>query len=230
MDVLNPKKDFQKGEIILINKPLRWTSFDVVKKIRSSIIKNYNIKKIKVGHAGTLDPLATGLLIICTGKLTKKLSEIQQKEKTYTGEICLGATTPSYDLETKINSTFKTEHISKELLFTTTKKFIGNIEQTPPIYSALKNKGERLYKKARRGEKIIIPKRQVLISSFEITKIQLPKFCFKITCSKGTYIRSLAYDFGKELKSGGYLSKLSRDNIGEYSLKQAINIHDFDRF
>ena len=222
------QEDFLNGKVLLINKPLKWTSFDVVKKIRSVILSKYNIKKLKVGHAGTLDPLATGLLIICTGKSTKKISQIQNQEKTYTGEICLGATTPSYDLETKINKTFKTDHISENVLFNIRKRFIGDIKQAPPIYSALKKEGERLYKKARRGENIDIPKSHVTISSFEITKINLPRFSFKISCSKGTYIRSIANDFGKELNNGGYLSKLCRTNIGIYSVKKAINITEFE--
>ncbi|MEE2953838.1 MAG: tRNA pseudouridine(55) synthase TruB [Bacteroidota bacterium] len=221
---MDPGNHFKEGVLLLLNKPKNWTSFDVVKKVRSFISAKYNLTKLKVGHAGTLDPLATGLLVICTGKLTKKIPFIQKKTKTYTGVFFLGATTPSYDLETKINNTFGTEHISEKLILSTSKKFIGKIEQYPPIYSALKIKGERLYKKARRGEQVKLKKRKVFIHSFNITKIIMPKVYFEINCSQGTYIRSLANDFGLMLDSGGYLSKLCRNKIGEYNLKDALQI------
>ena len=220
--------DFKNGVVLLLDKPVNWTSFDVVKKTRSLICKKYGFKKIKIGHAGTLDPLATGLLVICTGKLTKTIPVIQKKTKTYTGCFFLGATTPSYDLETKINHEFETKHISKKLILDTAKKFIGESEQYPPIYSALKINGERLYKKARRGEKVKLEKRKIFIHSFNITKIAIPKVCFEINCSQGTYIRSLANDFGMILNSGAYLSELCRNKIGEYNLKDAVKIDELD--
>ena len=220
---------FLKGQKILLKKPLGWTSFDVVKKIKNSIKKKYNLKKIKVGHAGTLDPLATGLLIICTGKFTKRISEIQTQKKIYLGEITLGGTTPSYDLETKIERHYSTSHISNKLIYETTLIFKGKIMQKPPIFSALKRNGEPLYKKARRGESIEIAPREVNIYDFKITEIKMPKISFKIVCSKGTYIRSIANDFGLALKSGGHLSKLCRTAIGDYKLEDAVDIVCFEK-
>ena len=189
-------EDFLDGQILLINKPLGWTSFDVVRKIKNLIRTKYSLKKIKVGHAGTLDPLATGLLIVCTGKFTKRISELQGQAKIYTGEITLGGTTPSYDLETEIDATFETKHITEQLIKETTSEFIGEIDQKPPIFSALKRGGERLYEKARRGESFEIETRKVSVHSFDIKTIEMPKVSFEIKCSKGTYIRSIAYDFG----------------------------------
>jgi len=209
-------EDFKEGQVLLIDKPLNWTSFQVVNKIRWHIRQKFNIKKIKVGHAGTLDPLATGLLILCTGKFTKKIETYQAQIKEYTGEITLGATTPSYDLETEIDKTFSIDHISKELIHETTKQFIGDIDQKPPIFSAIKKEGKRLYDLARAGETTEIKARRIHISEFEITKINLPKVEFRVVCSKGTYIRSLAYDFGLALNSGAHLSKLRRTKIGEF--------------
>jgi len=226
LDHLSSLDEILKGKILLINKPKNWTSFDVVKKIKSTIKQKHNISKIKIGHAGTLDPLATGLLIICTGKFTKKIAEIQEQKKTYIGELILGKTTPSYDLETEFDAYFPTHHINKEMLIAASKSFIGKIDQIPPIYSALKVKGERLYEKARRGEKIKISSRKVEISSFILTDISLPKIQFKIVCSKGTYIRSIAYDFGKKVDSGAYLSSLTRTTIGEHMLSNSIEIDD----
>ena len=226
LDHLSSLDEILKGKILLINKPKNWTSFDVVKKIKSTIKQKHNISKIKIGHAGTLDPLATGLLIICTGKFTKKIAEIQEQKKTYIGELILGKTTPSFDLETEFDAYFPTQHINKEMLIATSKSFIGKIDQIPPIYSALKVKGERLYEKARRGEKIKISSRKVEISSFILTDISLPKIQFKIVCSKGTYIRSIAYDFGKKVDSGAYLSSLTRTTIGEHMLSNSIEIDD----
>ncbi len=185
-------QDFLDGQILLINKPLGWTSFDVVKKIKNLIRTKYSLKKLKVGHAGTLDPLASGLLIVCTGKFTKRISELQGQAKIYTGDITLGGTTPSYDLETEIDTKFETNHITKNLIKETTAQFIGEIEQKPPIFSALKKDGKRLYEYAREGEKVEIPKRIITISEFEITKIDVPNIEFRAVCSKGTYIRSLA--------------------------------------
>lgn len=222
-------EDFLAGQILLINKPLGWTSFDVVKKIKNLIRTKYSLKKIKVGHAGTLDPLATGLLIVCTGKFTKRITELQGQEKIYTGNITLGGTTASYDLETEVDTIFETKHITDELIKATTTQFTGDIDQKPPIFSALKRGGERLYEKARRGESIEIESRKVSVHSFEITKIEMPKVSFEIKCSKGTYIRSIAYDFGAALKSGAHLSKLCRTAIGDYQLANALDIAEFEK-
>jgi tRNA pseudouridine55 synthase len=220
--------DFLEGQVILIDKPLHWTSFQVVNKLRWHLRKKFNLKKIKVGHAGTLDPLATGLLIICTGKFTKKIDEFQGKPKEYIGEFTFGATTPSYDLETDVNETFPVNHITNKLLEETTKQFIGEINQKPPIFSAIKKEGRRLYEIAREGKTTDIEMRKVTITHFEITNINLPKVAFKVQCSKGTYIRSLAHDFGQALKSGAYLSQLRRTKIGEFSVKQAQTIEDWE--
>ena len=222
-------EEFLSGQIFLIDKPLGWTSFDVVKKIKTLIKTKYKLKKIKVGHAGTLDPLATGLLIVCTGKFTKRIPEIQRQEKTYTGSITLGGTTPSYDLETKIANDFETTHITKKLIKHTTTEFIGEIDQKPPVFSALKKDGERLYLKARRGEQVDVESRKVNVHSFDITAIEMPKFYFQIKCSKGTYLRSIAHDFGIALNSGAHLSKLCRTAIGDYLLKDAFNISFFEK-
>lgn len=221
--------DFKEGQILLIDKPLKWTSFQVVNKLRWMIRKSCDIKKIKVGHAGTLDPLATGLLLIATGKFTKRITELMGQEKEYTGMMTLGSTTPSYDLETEIDEHFETAHISEEKIHDATRQFIGEILQQPPIFSAIKKDGVRLYEHARKGEDVDIPKRQVTISEFEITKIEMPNVHFKVTCSKGTYIRSLAYDFGKALNSGAHLSALRRTKIGDYYVNDALNIDEFAR-
>lgn len=226
LDPLKSLDEILDGKILLVNKSKNWTSFDVVKKIKSAIKQKHNIPKIKIGHAGTLDPLATGLLIICTGKYTKKIAEIQEQKKTYVGEIMLGKTTPSYDLETKFDAYFPTQHITKEMLITVSKSFIGKIDQIPPLYSALKIKGERLYKKARRGERVKISSRKVEITDFILKDISLPKIQFEIVCSKGTYIRSIAYDFGKKVDSGAHLASLKRTKIGEYMLDDAFEIND----
>jgi tRNA pseudouridine55 synthase len=222
------KEYFEEGRVLLINKEVGWTSFDVVKKTKNLIKSRFKIKKIKVGHAGTLDPLATGLLIICTGKLTKEISKIQDQVKTYTGEVTLGATTPSFDLETDVDQNFDTTKITRNHIKEVAKKFIGQIEQRPPAYSAIKINGERLYKKARRGESIEIKKRTITISSFIIQEINIPTFTFSIECSKGTYIRSVANDFGKLMNNGGYLSRLCRTKIGNYSINNAITITEFE--
>lgn len=219
--------DFQSGQILLIDKPLTWTSFQAVNKLRWEIRQAFNIKKIKVGHAGTLDPLATGLLIICTGKMTKQINTFQGQDKEYTGTFVLGSTTPSYDLETEIDQTFPTEHISEALIRDTTAQFIGDIEQYPPVFSALKKDGKRLYEYARAGEDVEIKSRQVNISEFEITKIEGQHIEFRVICSKGTYIRSLAHDFGKALNSGAHLSVLRRTKIGDFDVKNAIAPDNF---
>ena len=222
-------EEFLSGQIFLIDKPLGWTSFDLVKKVKNLIRTKYNLKKIKVGHAGTLDPLATGLLIVCTGKFTKRISEIQGQIKIYTGEITLGGTTASYDLETEIDTRYQISHITKRLMQDIALLFTGEIDQKPPIFSALKRDGERLYEKARRGESIEIEAMKVSVHSFEITAIEMPKISFEIKCSKGTYIRSIAHDFGAALDSGAHLSKLCRTAIGDYKLKNALDIISFKK-
>jgi tRNA pseudouridine55 synthase len=220
-------QDYLDGQLLLIDKPLEWTSFQVVNKLRWHIRQAYNLKKIKVGHAGTLDPLATGLLIICTGKMTKQIDTFQGQIKTYTGTFVLGSTTPSYDLETAIDQEFPTAHITPELIHKTTEQFIGEIDQFPPVFSALKKEGKRLYEFARAGEAVKIDSRKVTINAFEITKIEGLTVDFSVTCSKGTYIRSLAYDFGKALESGAHLSALRRTKIGDFSVEKAISIDEF---
>jgi len=212
------------GTVILINKPYKWTSFDVVRKIKNLI------KAKKIGHAGTLDPLATGLLILCTEKMTKQIDTYQGQEKEYTGKLILGKTTPSIDLETDFNGDYPIDHITEELIYETLKKFIGSIEQTPPIYSAIKIDGKRAYTKARKGKTeadVEIKSRIVEIKTFEITNINLPEISFRIECSKGTYIRSLVRDFGEALQSGAYMSELCRTRIGEFKLEDAKTIEYF---
>ena len=213
---------FEEGQVILINKPLEWTSFDVVKKIRGFI------KVKKVGHAGTLDPLATGLLIVCTGKFTKKSSEYMAQEKEYIGNLTLGATTPTYDLETEPGNFKSFENISEKDMHGTAKKFIGEIMQVPPAHSAIKIEGKRVYELARKGKEVSLEPRKVFIKEFSITKINLPVVDFRVVCSTGTYIRSLANDFGKKLGCGAYLSSLCRIRIGKFLLSNAMTIESFE--
>lgn len=220
-------EDYKNGQVLLVDKPLEWTSFQVVNKLRWAIRKAFNIKKIKVGHAGTLDPLASGLLVICTGKMTKQINTFQGQEKEYTGTFTIGSTTPSYDLETEIDETFPTEHITPELLHETTKQFTGEIDQFPPIFSAIKKEGKRLYEFARAGQDVEIKSRKITISEFEITRIALPEVDFRVVCSKGTYIRSLAHDYGKALNSGAHLSVLRRTRIGDFKVENATTIDNF---
>jgi tRNA pseudouridine55 synthase len=222
------EQNYKDGQILLIDKPLQWTSFQVVNKLRWLIRKNFGIKKIKVGHAGTLDPLATGLLIICTGKFTKRIQEFQGQIKEYTGTIMLGATTPSYDLETEIDQTFSIDHISEKIIHEATSHFIGEIEQYPPVFSALKKDGKRLYEYAREGEVVEINSRKITINEFEITNIKLPEVDFRVVCSKGTYIRSLAHDFGKALNSGAHLTVLRRTKIGAFAVEDATTVQYFE--
>jgi tRNA pseudouridine55 synthase len=221
-------EEFAEGQIVLIDKPLTWSSFQAVNKVKWSLKKHLGLKKIKVGHAGTLDPLATGLLIICTGKFTKRISELQGMEKEYIGTFYLGATTPSYDLETEVNATFPTGHITEELLYATIPQFLGEIDQRPPIFSAIKKDGKRLYEHARKGEEIEIAFRKTTIHEFEITRIALPEVDFRVVCSKGTYIRSLANDFGAALQSGAHLTVLRRTKIGVFSVDGAISPDAFE--
>lgn len=213
---------FAEGEILLVDKPLTWTSFDVVGKLRNTM----KPLKLKVGHAGTLDPLATGLLIICTGKLTKKIDTFQAEDKEYTGVITLGATTPSYDLETEIDQTFDISAITEEQILAAAKSFEGEQEQLPPAHSAVKIKGERVYEKARRGEDVELKPRKITISSFVIEKIEMPNVHFRIKCSKGTYIRSIAHDFGKALNNGAHLSSLRRTMSGDFHVDDAWKLDE----
>ncbi|WP_452597763.1 tRNA pseudouridine(55) synthase TruB [Pontimicrobium sp. MEBiC01747] len=226
---MTPKtgEDYKAGQVLLIDKPLNWTSFQAVNKLRWEIRQAFNIKKIKVGHAGTLDPLATGLLVICTGKMTKQIESFQGQIKEYTGTITLGSTTPSYDLESEINETFPTNHITEDLIHKTTKQFIGEINQFPPVFSALKKDGKRLYEYARAGEAVEVKSRKITIEAFEITNINGNGIDFRVVCSKGTYIRSLANDFGKALQSGGHLSALRRTKIGDFNVDNALSIEGF---
>ena len=220
-------EDFKNGQLLLIDKPLKWTSFQVVNKLRWHIRKAFDIGKIKVGHAGTLDPLATGLLLICTGKKTKEIGYYQGQKKGYTGTLILGSSTPSFDLETEIDRSFSTNHITESLINKTTQNFIGEIKQYPPIFSAIKKDGKRLYQYVRSGKEVDIKSRQICVDEFKITNIRGLEIDFKIQCSKGTYIRSLVNDFGKALDSGAHLSSLRRINIGRYSVNDAIKIKDF---
>ena len=222
-------EDFLTGQIILVDKPLTWSSFQAVNKLKYILKRKFDLPKtFKIGHAGTLDPLATGLLIVCTGKFTKRITEIQAQTKEYTGTISVGATTPSYDLETQIDYTFPTEHIDEALILETTKAFLGDIMQKPPVFSAIKKEGKRLYEHARAGEEVEIAFRKTTVYEFEITKIALPDIDFRVRCSKGTYIRSLAFDFGIALQSGAHLSKLCRTKIGDYAVEDALSPEQFE--
>lgn len=226
MMITNQTKDLQAldylaGQVILIDKPVNWTSFNVVSRVRSLT------KVKKVGHAGTLDPLATGLLIVCTGKKTKEISEYQAQRKKYTGIITLGKSSPSMDLATEIIETVLPDELNEEKILSARNKFLGKIEQVPPMFSALKHKGKALYKLARAGKKVERASRQVEIYSFDITKFDLPDIHFEISCSKGTYIRVIAYDFGKELGCGGILSLLRRTEIGDYKVDDAFDLDKF---
>lgn len=209
---------FEEGRVLLIDKPLDWTSFDVVRKIRNTI------KIKKVGHAGTLDPLATGLLIVCTGKFTKRINEFMAQEKEYTGTITLGASTPTYDLESEPENLKSTGQITEEMIQQTTKQFTGEIFQTPPIHSAIKQNGKPVYLLARKGVDVKLEPRKITINEFEITSIQMPVITFKVVCTTGTYIRSLANDFGASLGCGGYLSSLRRTRIGQFKAEDAMNM------
>ena len=227
MDFKSPN-EYLQGQVLLVDKPLTWSSFQAVNKLKYTLINKLGLpKKFKIGHAGTLDPLATGLLIVCTGKFTKTISEIQGQVKEYTGTFFIGATTPSYDLETEINATFPTEHITDALIVETTKQFLGEIDQKPPVFSAIKKDGVRLYEHARAGVEVEIASRKTHINEFEITRIALPEIDFRVVCSKGTYIRSLANDFGKALNSGAHLSALRRTKIGDFDVENAVSIENF---
>jgi len=220
LDAKHKDFDFAAGELLLINKPYRWTSFDIVGKVRNA----FKPLKLKVGHAGTLDPLATGLLIVCTGKMTKQIDSFQAEEKEYTGTMVLGATTPSYDMETEPDQTFDIAHLNEQDLKDACEQFTGEIQQYPPAHSAIKINGERLYEKARRGEEVELRLRTITITEFELTRIELPEIDFRVVCSKGTYIRSLVHDFGKAVNCGAYLSKLRRTRSGNFKIQDAWEV------
>ena len=216
-------EDYLNGQVLLIDKPYEWSSFQALNAVKWAIRKKFDLnKRFKIGHAGTLDPLATGLLVICTGKFTKKIPEFQGQIKEYTGTITLGATTPSYDLETEVDKTFPISHVSETAVKEILPKFIGKIEQKPPLFSALKKDGKRLYEFAREGKEVEIQSRMIEIHAFEITGFEMPELDFRVVCSKGTYIRSLAHDFGKALNSGAYLSTLRRTKIGDFNVSKAV--------
>lgn len=222
--------DFLNGQVLLIDKPLTWSSFQAVNKLKYILKRNFDLpKKFKIGHTGTLDPLASGLLIICTGKFTKKITEIQAQPKEYTGTFFIGATTPSYDLETEIDQTYPTTHIDEALIHKTVEQFLGEIDQKPPVFSAIKKEGIRLYEHARAGIEVEIASRKTTIYEFEITRINLPEIDFRVVCSKGTYIRSLAFDFGKAMNSGSHLTALRRTKIGDYNVQNALTPEQFEK-
>ncbi|MEN8117029.1 MAG: tRNA pseudouridine(55) synthase TruB [Bacteroidota bacterium] len=219
--------DFHGGEILLFDKNLEWTSFDLVQKVRNSLCRKLGIKKLKVGHAGTLDPLATGLMVLCTGKATKKIEELQKGEKEYVATLKIGATTPSFDLETKEDSQKDNSHVTEELLNQVLKKFIGEIEQVPPVFSAVKVKGKRAFDYARNGEDVKLKPKKIIIKQINIESFGLPHVTLRVVCSKGTYIRALARDIGEELNSGAYLTGLQRTRIGDFRLEDAFDVNYF---
>ena len=220
--------DIENGSIILVNKPYTWTSFQVVNKLKYHIKHKYGVKKFKIGHAGTLDPLATGLLIICIGKFTKRIEEFQAKEKEYTGVFRLGATTPCFDLEKPIDNEYPYIHITDDDILRVANSFIGEIDQTPPLFSAVKVEGKRAYELARENQEVELKSKKIIISEFEVKNINLPDVEFRIVCSKGTYIRSIARDFGLALNSGAHLIELERTRIGEFRIEDALNVNEFD--
>jgi tRNA pseudouridine55 synthase len=226
----NPREAFAEGRVLLFDKPYKWTSFDVVGKVRALLRHRLGLKKVKIGHAGTLDPLATGLLIICTGKLTKSIARFQDMEKEYTGTFFLGKTTPSFDLETIPDQEFPYAHITREMAIGATGNLTGKIEQEPPLFSAKKIEGERAYEHARRGEDTRLKAKKVEVTVFEITRFELPEVDFRVVCSKGTYIRALARDFGRTLGSGAYLKTLCRVRIGEFGLQDAQSPETFEQY
>ncbi|MCX6246284.1 MAG: tRNA pseudouridine(55) synthase TruB [Bacteroidetes bacterium] len=220
------KFDFEKGEILLVNKPYKWTSFDVVNLVRNYIRKQLGLKKIKIGHAGTLDPLASGLLILCTGRMTKRIEEFKEFDKEYTGTFVLGSTTASFDLEKEIDFHYPWEHITKEEIQVAVEKLTGNYDQLPPVFSAKKIKGKRAYDYARKDQEVIMVPKNITISAFEVQELNLPQVHFRVACSKGTYIRALARDLGLALNTGAHLSALCRTRIGPYSLRDAYDVED----
>lgn len=227
MDRSKGEYDFQNGEILLFDKELDWTSFDLVRKLRNFLSRETGIKKLKVGHAGTLDPKATGLMIVCTGKETKNIDLVQSKEKEYVATIKLGATTPSFDLETAEDAVFSTDHITLELIESTLGRFLGEIDQVPPVFSAIKIEGKRAYEHARKGNDIVLQSRKISIFELEMLNFNKDEIVLRIVCSKGTYIRAFARDLGIALNSGAYLVGLCRTRIGELKLEDAMMVHDF---
>ncbi|NRA51768.1 MAG: tRNA pseudouridine(55) synthase TruB [Phaeodactylibacter sp.] len=226
----DPRYDFKAGTTLLVDKPKGWTSFDVVNKVRYKIKHRLKVKKIKVGHSGTLDPMATGLLVLCTGKFTKQLNQLQGLSKTYTGTMYMGATTPSYDAESEVQERFPSDHITSELIEQARQQFVGKIQQVPPMFSAIKVDGQPLYKKARKGETVEIEPREVEIFNFNITRVELPEIDFEVSCSKGTYIRSLAHDFGKACRCGAYLTALRRTKVGDFDIQDAWSLDNLVDF
>ena len=222
--------NFIEGEILHINKPLHWTSFRVVNVFRAKLCRKLNIKKLKVGHAGTLDPLATGVITICTGKKTKLIEELQKQTKEYIAEIRLGATTPSFDLETEVDAEYPTDHITKELVENVLHKFIGTIDQIPPIYSAVKVDGKRAYEYARKNENIELKPKKLVIDSIELISCNIPNIIIRVVCSKGTYIRALARDIGEALGSGAHLTALVRTMVGSVGVDKCLEMDDIDQF
>ena len=222
--------DFTAGEIIAIDKPYTWTSFQIVNKVRYHLSRKFNVKRFKVGHAGTLDPLATGVLLLCTGKATKRIEELQKQTKEYVAEIMLGATTPSYDMEHPVNETFPYEHITREMVEEALKQFVGDIAQRPPLFSACKVDGKRAYDLARKGSDMELEPKQIRIDSIELLECELPKITIKVVCGKGTYIRSLARDIGEALQSGAYLTALTRTRIGDYKIENSITPEAFQEW
>ncbi|MCT4647689.1 MAG: tRNA pseudouridine(55) synthase TruB [Carboxylicivirga sp.] len=229
MNIEYSEERFREGQVLLINKPLEWTSFDIVNKIRLSLKRYLGIKKIKVGHAGTLDPLATGLVIVCTGRATKQIDQFLGMDKQYIADVRLGATTPSFDLETEVDKTFPFEHITQEAIDKTIDSFRGEIEQVPPMFSALKVKGRKLYELARQGKEVELKARKITISELNLLEWEGQNLKLDVSCSKGTYIRSLARDLGYELESGGHLTGLIRTRIGPYQLSESLSIVDFEK-
>lgn len=222
--------DFLAGEIIYFNKPLRWTSFDLVNKFRYKLTRKLGVKKIKVGHAGTLDPLATGVMIVCTGKATKRIDEFQYQTKEYVATLKLGATTPSFDLEKEIDAVYPTEHITRELVEEVLRSFVGTIQQVPPVFSACKVDGKRAYEFARNGEEVALRSKTLVIDEIELLECDLPVIKIRVVCSKGTYIRALARDIGVALRSGAHLIALERTRIGEVTLDQCLSPEEIDAF
>ena len=220
---------FEEGEILLVNKPFRWTSFDVVNSVRIFLKIELGLKKIKIGHAGTLDPLATGLLILCTGRMTKQIEQFKEYDKEYTGTFTIGTTTASFDLETEVIETLPIDHVTDELIRQTAEQLSGSYEQLPPMFSAVKIKGKRAYEYARKEQDVVMPAKQVNIPVFEITSVELPVIGFRIVCSKGTYIRSIARDFGVLMGCGAHLSSLSRTRIGPYLLENALELEELKK-
>lgn len=227
---IKQQNPFSEGMYVVVDKPLEWTSFDIVNKFRYLLCRRLGLKKLKVGHAGTLDPLATGVVVVCTGKYTKRIDEVQRQEKVYTAGIRLGATTPSFDLESKVDATYPTEHITREQVEEVLRQFVGEIDQVPPTFSAISVNGKRAYEYARKGEDIELAAKRIVIHDIELLSYDLPNLEIKVTCGKGTYIRSLARDIGQALGSGGHLTALRRERVGAFGIQGAIRVEEFGDF